>query len=473
MAENTHKSSRPWRLRIGERRALIFVGDLIMSLVALIIAIYFWAIGETDPLEFMVFVQSRLQTWFFFLPVLWLIFLFDSYSPDRSEDILKTTLSDGVSAAIGLVLYMTIYFGVEGSLPRRGVAAFLFAAGLLTMFWRLTYIRVFTGSRFMHRAVIVGAGLSGQALLKMIKDLNPQPFHLVGLVDDNPSLKDQTIEGYQVLGASDCLLDVIEDEFISDVIVSITGKMYPSTFGTLLKAQELGIEISRMPRTYEETLGRVPIHYLEADWILRSFVDEARVSAFYNIFKRLIDILAGLVGALGLLVIGPFIALAILIEDGRPIIFSQKRAGKGGEEFTIYKFRSMMVNAETKGTPQLAKENDVRATKVGRFIRKTHLDETLQFINVLRGDMSFVGPRPERPVFVELYQEQIPFYRGRLLVKPGLTGWAQIHESYFATIEEVGVKLEYDLYYIKHRTIGMDIYIALRTFATMVGLRGR
>ena len=260
---------------------------------------------------------------------------------------------------------------------------------------------------------------------------------------------------------------------MSDIIVCITGKLNPSAFQRLLEAQEQGVVITRMPVAYEEMMGRVPILLLEADWILRSFVDQARTSSFYNIFSRLIDLIAGLIGFLTLIVVAPLIALAIYVEDGRPIIFEQTRAGRGGEPFRIMKFRSMRKDAEKDGVPQLAKENDDRATKVGRVLRKTHLDEWLQFINVLRGEMSMVGPRPERPELVEEFQEEIPFYRARLLAKPGITGWAQIHFDYAATMEELVMKMEYDLYYIKHRTIWMDIVIILRTFAAVFGFRGR
>lgn len=231
--------------------------------------------------------------------------------------------------------------------------------------------------------------------------------------------------------------------------------------------------ITRMPVAYEELLERVPVQYLEADWILRSFVDQARVNSFYTIFKRLIDLIGGLVGTLSLVVIAPLVSLAILIESGRPIVFQQTRAGKGGVPFSILKFRTMIVAGNDEEITRPTSENDTRVTALGRILRKTHLDETLQFINVLRGDMSLVGPRPETPTLVDHFQTHIPFYRARLLVKPGITGWAQNHITYAANIEETTIKLEYDLYYIKHRTFLMDIGIMLRTFAAVFGFRGR
>jgi lipopolysaccharide/colanic/teichoic acid biosynthesis glycosyltransferase len=162
-----------------------------------------------------------------------------------------------------------------------------------------------------------------------------------------------------------------------------------------------------------------------------------------------------------------------MIDSGRPIFYSQSRLGKGGSLFKIRKFRTMQHNAEADGKARLASENDPRVTRVGNFLRKTRLDELPQFWNVVRGEMSLVGPRAERPELVAEFQRQIPFYRARLLVKPGLTGWAQINYGYVATITETAVKLEYDLYYIKHRTLMMDIQIVLRTIGTVVRGAGR
>jgi lipopolysaccharide/colanic/teichoic acid biosynthesis glycosyltransferase len=193
----------------------------------------------------------------------------------------------------------------------------------------------------------------------------------------------------------------------------------------------------------------------------------------YEFMKRVMDILGGFVGTMIFLVILPFVSVAILLETGLPIFYSQPRLGKGASVFRIYKFRTMRQDAEAEGKAMLATENDPRVTRVGNFLRKTRLDEMPQFWNVLHGEMSLVGPRAERPELVADYQKQIPFYRARLLVKPGLTGWAQINYGYFATVKEMVVKLEYDLYYIKHRTLAMDFAIVLRTIGTVLRRTGR
>lgn len=450
---------------------LIILGDFIFSWLALAIAVYIWAVAQLQDLPLFEFIQARLQGWFFLLPIAWLILLIDSYDSRTSIDLRKTFRSIGVSAVIGLFIYLVIYFASDASLPRRGVAAFLVVASLLTLLWRYIYIQIFSGPRFMHSVMIVGAGETGSAMAKVISKIKA-PFNLIGLVDDDLEKQGQIIHGYKVLGTSQQLHMLVETNQVSELIVAISGKMQPSTFQLLIEAQETGILITRMPVAYEELLERVPVQYLEADWILRSFVDQARVNSFYSIGKRLIDLTGGLVGTLGLLVLAPIISLAILIESGRPIVFQQTRAGKGGVNFRILKFRTMKIQDNDDEITRPTEENDQRVTKLGRILRKTHLDETLQFINVLRGDMSLVGPRPETPDLVNHFQAHIPFYRARLLVKPGITGWAQNHITYAANIEETVNKLEYDLYYIKHRTFLMDIGIILRTFAAVFGFRG-
>lgn len=321
--------------------------------------------------------------------------------------------------------------------------------------------------------LVVGGGVSGKILLDSFNHLDPKPFNIIGIIDDDPQKQDQEIEGFQVLGTGQELLKIIQDRDITDLIVSITGVIRGQTFQALLDAQGLGVEIVRMPVAYEDLNQRVPIRILEADWILRSFVDDTGVSGYYRFAKRIIDILGGLIGTLMFLIIFPFAGLAIILDTGLPIFYLQTRMGRLGKPYKIIKFRTMVKNAEEDGEPQWAREDDHRVTKVGRFLRKTHLDEFPQFLNVLKGEMSLVGPRSERPVLVEELQKKVPFYRARLLVKPGVTGWAQINYGYPETIDGTIDKLEYDLYYIKHRSVLLDLRIIFRTPATVIGLQGK
>ena len=453
------------------------IGDLLMAMVACVLALYFWASGERFLGFSVAFLQERVPAWFYLLPFLWLILLVELYDIHKAGDWGDTVRGVAVAAVLGLGLYLLLFFYFtdppRSLLPRRGVAGFLVAASILTLTWRYLYIRVFTAPAFMRRVLLVGGGKAGQTILRVITSIRPSPFYLVGIIDDDPEKIGITLADVPVLAGSDRLLEIAEEERVSDVVVAISGEMKGDTFQTLLDAQEHGMEITRMPVLYEELLSRVPIRLLETDWILRSFVDHSRVSGFYELGKRLIDILGGLVGVLFMLIVSPFVSLAILIDSGRPVFYNQTRSGRGAQPYQILKFRTMVKDAEADGVPQWAKEDDQRATRTGRFLRRTHLDELPQFLNVLRGEMSLVGPRAERPELVAMFEQHVPFYRARLLVKPGMTGWAQINYGYASTIDETVVKLEYDLYYIKHRNLIMDFVIMLRTPATVFGLRGQ
>jgi exopolysaccharide biosynthesis polyprenyl glycosylphosphotransferase len=461
-----------WRLRPRERRTLLILGDLAMAVIALTVALAVWAaadVFQTFSLQFLLLTPA----WFFGLPFLWPFLMSRMYEERRARSIQEVLPGITLAAVLGLGIYLLVYFISPSSLPRIGVAVFIILASVLTLLWRLFYIRVFTAPQFMRRSLLVGGGETGTIMLKIFNQLNPRPFVLVGIIDDNPQKIGTVIEGYQVLGGNDILLDTIHKFGISDLIVAISGRMQGGMFQALLDAQQMGIEITRMPVAYEELLHRVPIRYLEAEWIVRTFVDKARGNSFFEMTKRLVDILAGLLGVFGLTLLFPLIGLAIYVESGRPIFYTQSRLGKGGQHYNMIKFRTMRQDAEPNGQPKWAEENDRRATRVGRILRKTHLDEIPQFINVLRGEMSLVGPRAERPELVEWFQYHVPFYRARLLVKPGITGWAQVNQDYAASVDETIEKLEYDLYYITHRSFLMDFRVILRTPMMILGFRGR
>jgi exopolysaccharide biosynthesis polyprenyl glycosylphosphotransferase len=471
------RKSHSWRLRLGERRALLLIGDLLAASIALFLALYIWGSADKFPGFSLEFIQRRVPPWFFAFPVIWLILLVEIYDVHQAGNWRATLRSIVAAGLLGFGLYLLLYFYYvdppRSLLPRRGVASFFLAAPALTLAWRFAYMRVFTDPKFLRRVLLVGAGRAGQALLQTLNDLWPPPFYLAGVVDDDPAKAGTQLEGQPVLGASSSLGDLITAHNISDVLVAITHELNPGMFQALLEAQERGVTITRLPKAYEDLVGRVPIRLLEADWILRSFVDELRTSGFYELAKRLLDIAGGLFGTLIMLVLLPFIAVAIVVDDGFPIFYTQTRSGRGAAPYQIIKLRTMRRDAEADGRPQWAREADERATRVGRFLRKTHLDELPQFLNVLRGEMSMVGPRAERPELMELFQKHVPFYRARLLVKPGITGWAQVNYGYATNIEETTIKLEYDLFYVKHRNLMLDTVILLRTPATVIGFRGR
>jgi exopolysaccharide biosynthesis polyprenyl glycosylphosphotransferase len=453
------------------------VGDFIVAIASLIISLTYWASSEKFIGISTEFIEKRVPGWFFILPFAWLLLMSELYDLHRASDIKRTIRGIIAAAVVGLGVYLVLYFYYVNPptslLPRRGVASFLITVSVLTLLWRWIYIKVFTAPQFMRRVLLIGGGNTGLVFLKMLNNLKSRPFILVGIIDDDHRKLGTFIEEYQVIGTSDQLIKLVEDNHITDLIVAIVGELRGEMFQALLDVQESGVEIVRMPTAYEELLNRVPVMCLEADWILRSFLDDARGSNFYELGKRVLDILGALFGIIMMLLVLPFVGLATILDDGLPIFYGQIRSGRGGQPYTIYKFRTMRRDAEADGKAKWAKEDDERATRVGRFLRKTHLDELPQFINVLKGEMSLVGPRAERPELISMFEEHVPFYRARLLVKPGITGWAQVNFGYASSIEETVIKLEYDLFYIKRRSLLMDIVILMRTPITVLGLRGR
>ena len=475
-----------FRLRPNEHRLILLISDLVASTLAAFLALYVWRQYSLEALvskgididraaRILRIQGIHVPFWFYLLPLGWLLLMVELYDAHTAVSWRKTLRGISLAAFIGIVIYALVFIFNQdpGSLPRIAVGAFIVLASVLNLIFRLSYIRLYTSSGLQRRVLIVGAGKAGMTLARVYCESNPPPFSLIGFIDDDFQKLDQMFAGYPVIGTSKDLLAIIDQYRVSDVVVAITGDVQGSTFQTILDVQERGVEVTRMPILYEEITQRVPVHHLESDWLIRSFVDQLKVSVFYEFVKRLLDIIGGILGLAMFAVSFPIMALATLIDSGRPILYSQDRLGKGGQPFTIYKYRTMYQDAEADGMPQQAAENDRRVTRFGSLLRTTHLDELPQFWNVLRGDMSLVGPRAERAQLIAGYQKQIPFYRARLLVKPGLTGWAQINYGYVASVTETGVKLEYDLYYIQHRSLMLDITIVLRTLSTVLSRKGR
>jgi exopolysaccharide biosynthesis polyprenyl glycosylphosphotransferase len=463
-----------WRVRTREQRTILLIGDAFASIIALVGGLYFW--GQKDAwLKFSLnFLHERVEFWFYLLPLIWLVFLVELYDAHRARDMRQTVAGIALAALAGLFVYALIYLiSPKGSLPRLGIGVFLIFAAVLTLIWRIIYIQIFTSQAFLRRVLIIGAGKAGETLAQVYNKLRPQPFFLVGFMDDDPAKIGKNLEGFPILDGNNHLSEIIEAKGITEIVIAITGEVQGSTFQALLDAQESGVDIIPMPTLYEELLGRVPINHLESEWLIRSFVNDARAGGFFELAKRLLDILVALAGVSVCILLYPITAFLILVDSGLPILYKQVRSGKGSLMYSIYKFRTMIQDAEKDGRVQVTQKKDERITHVGALLRRAHIDELPQFWNVLRGEMSIVGPRAERPELIAEYQREIPLYRARLLVKPGMTGWAQINYGYTSTIPQTVVKLEYDLYYIKHRSLLMDITIILRTISQVVGFRGR
>ena len=314
-----------------------------------------------------------------------------------------------------------------------------------------------------RRVLLVGVGGGGSDLLEDVSLAPRVPFDVVGIVEDERET--ELVAGVPVLGGIDGIPAVVEE--LHPQIVVLAGGDREQALEGLVSVGHLGFSVVDLPEFYEYAFGRLPLRNLTAPWFLSILHLYRR--RYSRLAKRTFDVI---VACLGLLVVAPVLpVVAALVRRSGPVIFRQVRLGEAGKPFTIYKFRTMRVDAEANGAVW-ASEHDPRITPVGRFLRKTRLDELPQLWNVLKGEMSIVGPRPERPEFVAELEAEVPFWGRRHLVKPGVTGWAQVRRGYTADAAGTGDKLSYDLWYLRHRSLVVDLAICVKTFSTLVTASG-
>ncbi len=312
------------------------------------------------------------------------------------------------------------------------------------------------------RSVIVGAGFSGRTLAREIIQ-SRNGYEAVGFVDDDPGKADQCFEGLRILGRSSQLADVIKRYQADTVILAINGQARTSDLTRVLSSCEsLGVRVVDMPSVFEKLTGKVPVEHVERSWFPVG-VEEINVPRGEAFWRRVGETLLSAVALTGFALTLPAAALAIRLDSRGPVFFSQERVGHRGRVFRVHKLRTMIADAETNGEAVWAETDDTRVTRVGRHLRKLRFDEFPQFWNVLRGQMAVVGPRPERPFFVERLRKELPHYDLRHLIKPGITGWAQICQGYASSSQESFEKLQFDLYYLRHRSIVWDLSIILKT----------
>ena len=463
-------SARSFSLRASERLLLLGLLDVVLINVALIVAL-------TPTTGFAVTQDNILANnkWFITLTITWLgcATFFDCYSLARSASTLAS-IRNTILAVIATVSVYMLIPSLTPPLTSRG-AIFYFAglALVLVVSWRVGYARAIDQPMFQQRALIVGAGSAGIALLNAMKITpkrasNPYRgtgYEIVGIIDDDMRRRGETIEGISVLGDHESMIELVRLLRINELILAITNTQSISDemMDALLQCRELGLRVVTMATVYERLTGRVPIDYVGRDLYMVLPMNDSAIERAYKIIKRLTDFASAITGLLfmGLAIIP--IALANRITSPGPIFYKQRRVGQGGRVFDVYKFRSMRPDAERGSGAVWAHKGDDRITPAGRILRKSRLDELPQFINVLKGDMSLIGPRPERPEFVNALSLMIPYYRARHAVKPGITGWAQVKFGYGSTHEDSRIKLEHDLYYVKHASPLLDIMIILQT----------
>lgn len=470
---------RSLSLRASERLLVLGLVDILLINLALIVSL-----APATGFELTFDNALANYKWFITLAIAWLgcATFFDCYNLARAASTTASVRNTIMATVATATVYLLIPYFTPPLTSRGAIFYFVGLALVLIVGWRTIYARVFHQPIFQQRAFIVGAGGAGIALLnamKIIPKRSSNPFRgtgyeIVGFIDDDLDLRGEMVGGVNVLGDNKTMIELVKTLRISELILAITNTQTISDemMNALLLCREMGLRVVTMATVYERLTGRVPIDYVGRDLYMVLPMDDSAIERAYKIAKRFIDMGAGLAGLVAIALAVIPIAIANRLTSPGPLFYKQRRVGQGGKIFEVYKFRSMRPDAERGMGAVWAQQGDNRITPAGHILRKMRLDELPQFYNVLKGDMSLIGPRPERPEFVNALSLMIPYYRARHAVKPGITGWAQVKFGYGSTHEDSRIKLEHDLYYVKHASPMLDIMITLQTPLIMLLAKG-
>jgi exopolysaccharide biosynthesis polyprenyl glycosylphosphotransferase len=400
--------------------------------------------------------------------------VFELYDLHKASKI-DISFKNIVLATSVTVLFYLLTPVVTPFLPEKRLQIVYFYLAIIigVFLWRLAYTTLIQSPRFYKKVLLIGEVSNLSHILKALHDVDPN-YKIIGFINaETPQEEGVKFKGLKEYNVED-LNYIISEEKISEILVAsfnsdnISAELYHS----LINLLERGFTIREFTQVYEEMTYRVPIQFVGKDFYKYFPFSRSNQNKLYQFFRRFFDILFSLLGLLLGIGLLPLILLGNLIANRGPLFYMQERVGKNAKPFQIIKLRTMIKNAEQNGV-QWAQKNDKRITPFGNVLRRLRIDEIPQVINVLKGDMSIIGPRPERPFFVSELAKIIPFYETRHIIKPGLTGWAQIQCRYGASIEDSLIKLQYDLFYIKHRSIFLDINIIVKTISTVLYYRGQ
>jgi exopolysaccharide biosynthesis polyprenyl glycosylphosphotransferase len=459
------------------KQGMLLLGDAILLLVGLAITLRLrYPAGELAS----VWNSHLLAFSVVGLILLTIFYIDDVYGlPQRRLQLVARLIR---SLVIGGIIASTFFYFATDRLftikPQRVLLVYLICVGILIYVWHLVYMRLSRLRSLTTPVLLLGRNALTPELIKRMEtspelSLEIRAYLPTAEESDPLTLPDHVLR----LPVGTAVVATCDEHQIGLVVVGPEPSHQPELVPQLIRCLHAGITFTSSTALYEKLTGKVPVQVIEQRWFLENVSEKSKQG--YDLGKRVCDIILAVIGLVISAILFPFIALAIKLNSRGPLIFSQVRTGKNNELFTAFKFRSMYAlaadgSAEASGEAQWTTQNDKRVTPVGQFLRQTRLDELPQLWNVLRGEMSLIGPRPERPSFIEQLEQQIPFYQERLLVKPGLTGWAQVAgPAYGGSVEETLEKIQYDLYYIKHRSFIMDVSIILRTIRIILGRKGQ
>ncbi|WP_308992632.1 exopolysaccharide biosynthesis polyprenyl glycosylphosphotransferase [Mariniflexile litorale] len=454
---------------ISERKILLRIFDIVSIFVIL------YLVSKTFEFDYFTVTKENWK-WAFVLGLYISIFgtIFELYDLQKSSKIEKTATSIVFTVSITVLFYfLTPFFTPILPDNRLQIIYFYFAILFALFLWRMAYLTFISSPRFYKKILIICETSNIQSIIETFKNADPN-YKVIGFINCEQK-KDDKVKFNGILEySSKEIYQVIKDENISEIVIasynseSITEEIYKE----LITLLEGGFPIKEYTQVYEDMMQRVPVQFVGKDFYRYFPFSRSNHNKLYLFFQRLFDILISLLGVLIGLVLLPIVLLGNLIGNRGTLFYRQERIGKNGNLFTIIKFRTMIKNAEVSGAVW-AKKNDVRITPFGKFLRNSRIDEFPQFLNIFKGEMSLIGPRPERPHFVKQLSQLLPFYETRHIVKPGLTGWAQVKTRYGASVDDSLLKLQYDLYYIKHRSFLLDVNIIIKTLSTMIFFRGQ
>lgn len=460
------RSKKKMHFEISERKILLRVFDVLFVLTAL------YLIGK-----FIFFDYFKITTNNYFSSIVLALYItvvgtvFEMYNLQISSNKFQILKSIMLTSAITTLFYLLTPFYTP-VLPsnRLQIVLFFFAIFFSLLVWRNFYITFLTTNRFIKRVIFVGNGKKIDDLVDQLVKADPH-YKVVGYLSTNNKTKESKIKKIEL----DALEEIVMKNQISEIVVT---NSYTRTIGTelyshLLKLLENGVIIREYSEVYEYSTNRLPIQFHNSKELYKFFpFSRSNQNALYAFYTRFFDILLSVFGIICLGIMIPVLLILNVIWNKGPLLYTQERVGRNGNLFKIYKLRTMIINAEVNGAV-FASTNDARITPFGRLLRRLRIDEVPQFINVLKAEMSIIGPRPERPMFVEEIAKNIPLYQTRHVIKPGLTGWAQVNYPYGENLEDSLMKLRYDLYYIKHRSLFLDVNIVMKTLSTILFARGQ
>ncbi len=454
---------------VSERKVLLRIFDVVFVLLAL----YFT--GDQLNLDYL---EASTRD-FYYIMVIALYLngigtVFEMYSlqvASNQYQVLKSTI---LTASTTVLFYLlTPVFSAELPSNRLQILVFYFTVLLALLLWRIFYVKFLASNRFVQNVVLVCDREQVEELVTELENSDPH-YRIIAYVNSD-SINDNLHVYHFVKNLRiDDLVQFVKEKNLFEIVIAsqktedITVELYQK----LLHLLECGTTIREYTQVYENKTQRIPVHYMTRDFYKFFPFNRSNSNQLYLLNLKIMETLISIIGLFFGVILLPFILLGNAIGNSGKLFYTQERVGKNGKTFQILKFRTMVNNAEKEGAV-FSTPNDSRVTPFGKFMRKTRIDEIPQFVNILKGEMAVIGPRPERPFFVKEIAELMPFYETRHVVKPGLTGWAQVNYSYGESIEDSLIKLQYDLYYIKHRSIFLDLNITIKTISTVLFYRGQ